>query len=143
MGTAATTANPPPPYPMGTAATTANPPPSYSQSMTMRQSPTLSMSSTSSDYRRSPAPPLPANQFHLSSSMNPYSNHQFVTSHQILNNSNLAAPNPSVTQTATASTASMVPQVQFISVQSPLPTSPSPSVMSNSFPYKARCQHPL
>lgn len=124
-------AEPPPPYPMGTAATTANPPPSYSQSMTMRQSPTLSMSSTSSDYRRSPAPPLPANQFHLSSSMNPYSNHQFVTSHQILNNSNLAAPNPSVTQTATASTASMVPQVQFISVQSPLPTSPSPSVMSS------------
>ncbi len=54
-------AEPPPPYPMGTAAagTTSNPPPSYSQSMSLRQSPTLS--STSSDYRytefrRSPAP---------------------------------------------------------------------------------------
>ena len=51
---------PPPPYPMGTAA--ANPPPSYSQSVAMRQSPTLS--STSSDYRaldfrRSPAPGMP------------------------------------------------------------------------------------
>ena len=45
---------PPPPYPMGTAAITANPPPSYSQSLAMRGSPTLS--STSSDYRRSPAP---------------------------------------------------------------------------------------
>ena len=51
---------PPPPYPMGSAAT--NPPPSYSQSVAMRQSPTLS--STSSDYRaldfrRSPAPAMP------------------------------------------------------------------------------------
>ena len=42
---------PPPPYPMGTAAMTSNnpPPPSYSQTLAMRQSPTLS--STSSEYR--------------------------------------------------------------------------------------------
>jgi len=44
---------PPPPYPMGTAAMSSNPPPpSYSQTLAMRQSPTLS--STSSGYRRSP-----------------------------------------------------------------------------------------
>ena len=45
---------PPPPYPMGTAALNTAAPPSYSYSQTlaMRQSPTLS--STSSDYRRSP-----------------------------------------------------------------------------------------
>ena len=44
---------PPPPYPMGTAASNNNPPPpSYSQTLAMRQSPTLS--SASSDYRRSP-----------------------------------------------------------------------------------------
>lgn len=56
---------PPPPYPMGSAATPngTNPPPSYSQSMSLRQSPTLS--STSSDYRytefrRSPAPVMAA-----------------------------------------------------------------------------------
>ena len=41
---------PPPPYPMGTAVNSAPPPPSYSQTLAaMRQSPTLS--STSSDYR--------------------------------------------------------------------------------------------
>ena len=45
---------PPPPYPMGSAALPVSnpPPPSYSQTLAMRQSPTLS--STSSDYRRSP-----------------------------------------------------------------------------------------
>ena len=43
---------PPPPYPMGTAALNSAAPPSYSQTIAMRQSPTLS--STSSDYRRSP-----------------------------------------------------------------------------------------
>ncbi len=56
-------AEPPPPYPMGTAVSTgAPPPPSYSQSLAMRQSPTLSSTSSDyrymngSDYRRSPAP---------------------------------------------------------------------------------------
>ncbi|XP_059084100.1 serine/threonine-protein kinase Warts-like isoform X2 [Tigriopus californicus] len=57
---------PPPPYPMGTAAqghTGANPPPSYTQSLAMRQSPTLSSTSSdyrlpSSEYRRSPGPNL-------------------------------------------------------------------------------------
>ena len=45
---------PPPPYPMGTAAlaTGAGAPPSYSQTIAMRQPPTLS--SASSEYRRSP-----------------------------------------------------------------------------------------
>ena len=119
-------AEPPPPYPMGTAAVTANPPPSYSQSMTMRQSPTLSMSSTSSDYRRSPAPPLPTNQF-----INPYSNHQF-TNHQMLNNGNTATTNSAAMPSAIASAVQpVVQQGQFMSVQSPLPTSPSPSVMSS------------
>ena len=49
---------PPPPYPMGTAAVASSnppPPPTYSQSLAMRQSPTLS-STSSTDYRRSPAP---------------------------------------------------------------------------------------
>ena len=123
-------AEPPPPYPMGTAAVTANPPPSYSQSMTMRQSPTLSMSSTSSEYRRSPAPPLPTNQYHLASSVNPYSNHQFGNP-QILNNGLSTATNSTTSQPAIASVTSVVQQGQFISVQSPLPTSPSPSVMSS------------
>ena len=45
---------PPPPYPMGTAAMSSPAPPSYSQTLALRQSPTLS--STSSDYRRSPLP---------------------------------------------------------------------------------------
>ncbi len=41
---------PPPPYPMGSAALPSSaPPPSYSATLAMRQSPTLS--STSSDYR--------------------------------------------------------------------------------------------
>lgn len=47
---------PPPPYPMGSAA---NPPPPYSQSVAMRQSPTLSCTSSdyrAMDFRRSPAP---------------------------------------------------------------------------------------
>ena len=47
-----TQVEPPPPYPMGTAALNAPAPPTYSQTLAMRQSPTLS--STSSDYRRSP-----------------------------------------------------------------------------------------
>ena len=47
-----TQVEPPPPYPMGTAALSAPAPPTYSQTLAMRQSPTLS--STSSDYRRSP-----------------------------------------------------------------------------------------
>ena len=50
---------PPPPYPMGTAVNTAPPPPSYSQTLAMRQSPTLSSTSSDyrcADYRRSPAP---------------------------------------------------------------------------------------
>ena len=118
-------AEPPPPYPMGTAAATANPPPSYSQSMTMRQSPTLSMSSTSSDYRRSPAPPLPTNQF-----INPYSNHQF-NNHQMLNNGNTATTISATMQPAIVSATPVVQPGQFMSVQSPLPTSPSPSVMSS------------
>ena len=42
-------AEPPPPYPMGSAVTSNPPPPSYSATLAMRQSPTLS--STSSDYR--------------------------------------------------------------------------------------------
>ena len=47
---------PPPPYPMGPAAMSASPaPPSYSQTLAMRQSPTLS-STSSNDYRRSPLP---------------------------------------------------------------------------------------
>ena len=44
---------PPPPYPMGTLASPAPAPPSYSQTLAMRQSPTLS-STSSTDYRRSP-----------------------------------------------------------------------------------------
>jgi hypothetical protein len=49
-------AEPPPPYPMGNASSTAPPPPppSYERSMVMRQSPTLS--ATSSDYRSAQCP---------------------------------------------------------------------------------------
>ncbi len=70
---------PPAPYPMGqyAAGASAHPPPSYSQSLAMRQSPTLSTTSSdyrtpsSADFRRSPAPMQASILQHHASSFTP------------------------------------------------------------------------